>query len=72
MIKKLINKSLFISKQPQTDYQKPLYVKSGSETPDQIGPPPIPEYDLGDLREKYDECFMTKDRRFYEIILVHQ
>ncbi|CAF4558747.1 unnamed protein product, partial [Rotaria magnacalcarata] len=27
------------------------YVKSGSETPDQIGPPPIPEYDLGDLRE---------------------
>ena len=41
-------------KQPQTDYQKPLYVKSGSETQDQIGPPPIPEYELGDLREKYN------------------
>jgi hypothetical protein len=41
-----------ISKQPQTDYQKPLYVKSGSETAEQIGPPPIGEHELGDLREK--------------------
>ncbi len=42
-----------ISKQPQTDYQKPLYVKSGSETSDQIGPPPVAAQDIGDLREKY-------------------
>jgi len=41
-----------ISKQPQTDHQKPLFIKSGSETLEQIGAPPIPEYDLVDLREK--------------------
>ena len=46
------NFEFLISKQPQTDYQKPLYVKCGSETSDQIGPPPIPEYELGDIREK--------------------
>ncbi|CAF2015439.1 unnamed protein product [Rotaria magnacalcarata] len=54
-LKSMMNHFLFDTelpnKQPQIDYQKPLYVKSGSETPDQIGPPPIPEYDLGDLRE---------------------
>jgi hypothetical protein len=43
---------LAVSKQPQTDYQKPLYVKSGSETSEQIGPPPIAAHDLGDIREK--------------------
>lgn len=42
------------SKQPQTDYQKALYVKAGSETTDQIGAPPVPEYDLGDMKEKSD------------------
>ena len=31
---------------------KPIFVKSGSETPEQIGAPPVPEYELGDLREK--------------------
>ncbi|CAF1326367.1 unnamed protein product, partial [Adineta steineri] len=39
-------------KQPQIDYQKPLYIKSGSDTLEQVGPPPIPEYELGDLREQ--------------------
>ncbi|CAF4352801.1 unnamed protein product, partial [Rotaria sordida] len=56
-LRAMINHFLFdtslSNKQPQIDYQKPLYVKSGSETPEQIGPPPIPEYELGDLREKY-------------------
>ncbi|CAF1075833.1 unnamed protein product [Rotaria sordida] len=54
-LRAMINHFLFdtslSNKQPQIDYQKPLYVKSGSETPEQIGPPPIPEYELGDLRE---------------------
>ncbi|CAF3621382.1 unnamed protein product [Adineta steineri] len=39
-------------KQPQIDYQKPLYIKSGSDTLEQVGPPPIPEYELGDLKEQ--------------------
>ncbi|CAF1602955.1 unnamed protein product [Rotaria sp. Silwood1] len=54
-LRAIINHFLFdtalSNKQPQIDYQKPLYVKSGSETPEQIGPPPIPEYELGDVRE---------------------
>lgn len=45
---------VLFSKQPQIEYQKPLFVKSGSETSDRIGPPPVPEYELGDIREKYD------------------
>jgi hypothetical protein len=40
------------SKSPRVEYQKPVYVKAGSESQEQIGPPPVPEYELTDLKDK--------------------
>ncbi|CAF0727488.1 unnamed protein product [Didymodactylos carnosus] len=55
-LKSMFNHFLFdtelSNKPPQLDYNKPIYVKCGTDTSDQIGPPPIPEYELGDIREK--------------------
>ena len=47
------------SKHSQTDHMKPIFVKSGSETPEQIGAPPVPEYELGDLKEKFVFPFVS-------------
>ncbi|UJR09973.1 hypothetical protein I4U23_014197 [Adineta vaga] len=54
-LKSVLNHLLFDTKlpekQPQIDASRPLYVKSGSETFEQIGAPPIRQTDLPDMQE---------------------